>query len=166
MELSIFSFFTVWINIILYILIIINLLIPNNLYIINCFEILYSLIITISICGLIIHIWYMDKIIYKYKKSKEYQILKPYIGKNFKLILHIINIITHIISLLLILNLVSDKSNITKNQIYQIYVILICMYIYLVDIPSNVYIGTPNWLLYGLAPLILILSTYIRKNNL
>jgi hypothetical protein len=163
MELSIFSFFTVWINIIAIIIIFFNFLIPNNIYILNSLEILYGLIFTVSICGLIIHTFYMDKIIAKYKKSKEFNKLKPYIGNNFKLVLNILNIITHIIPLIYIIIYKPDKSNISFNQIIQIYIILICVYIYIVDIPSNIYVGVPNWLIYGLAPIILICSTYYKK---
>ena len=163
MELSIFSFFTVWINVIAYIVIFFNFLIPNNIYILNSLEILYGLIFTVSICGLIIHGFYMDKIIAKYKNSKEFTKLKPFIGDKFKLVLNIINIITHIIPLIYIIIYKPDKSNISVNQIIQIYVILICTYICIVDIPSNIYVGVPNWLIYGLAPIILVGSTYYKK---
>lgn len=163
MELSIFSFFTVWINILTYILIGFNFLIQNNIYIVNSLEILYGLIITVSICGLIIRKFYKDKIIAKYKKSKEFNKFKPYIGNNFKLVLNIFTIITHIIPLIYIIIYKPDKSNISFNQIIQIYVILICAYIYIVDIPSNIYVGVPNWLIYGLSPIILICFTYYKK---
>lgn len=166
MELSIFSFFTIWINIIFYVIIIINFFISNNEYILNTLSILYGLIWTISICGLIIHMD-MKKIIAKYKKSKEYKYIKPYIkpyiNNNFKFKIQVFNFTFHVLPLILIILYNSKKSNISVKQILHIYVILISIYIYTVDIPSNVYIGVPNWLLYGLAPIILISTTYYKK---
>ena len=139
-----------------YIFLFLNYLILNNhiknkliiKYVDYILTVEYGIAWGVGICGLLINNLFYHKILEKYK--------------IYKWMLPITDIFSHIIPLILIYYYAPKTSNLNFTTITFIYLMLYLLYYLAVGEFSQVYVGVPKLVIYGLFPLIIILSTYIK----
>ena len=120
---------------------------PNNKFFKKLGVLFYGMIIGAFVCGLLIYIFY-----FKYIQK---------ITNTTPLLRHISNIILHVIPLILVLLYAPKDSPIKPINILLFSGIFLAIYISLFDV-KKIYAGVPNWLMFGLFPLVVIVSVLAK----